>query len=135
MTVFASSLLITCVFSMTNLLNSRAKIILGSLLFVLGCLMLVINSGSMILLSVGATLFGISVGLVPPAILVALSDNRKKRDSNLAIYNAIVALASVFSPIIGESILHGQFLPSLYLMAPLGSCHGNSCTIFKKRNF
>lgn len=104
MAVFASSLLITRVFSMTNLLKFRAEIIFGSFSFVLGCLMLVINSGSMIFLFTGATLFGMSVGLVPPAILVALSDNKEKRDSNLAIYNAIVALASVFSPIIGESI-------------------------------
>jgi membrane protein len=55
---------------------------------------------------VGSFLFGLSIGLVPPAILVLLSENKDKRTFNLGIYNSIVALASIFSPIIGENIYH-----------------------------
>ncbi|UTC74668.1 hypothetical protein E4O03_10720 [Treponema sp. OMZ 792] len=100
MMTFISSLLLTRVFSIWNFLKARTEIILGSILFTAGCLILVIESGSMTWMFIGTVLFGISIGLVPPAILVLLSENENKRTSNLGIYNAIVAIASVFSPII-----------------------------------
>lgn len=104
MIAFISSLLITRVFSISNFLKARTEIILGSILFGIGCLILVIDSNNMAWMLTGAILFGISIGLVPPAILVLLSENEGTRSLNLGIYNAIVAIASVFSPIIGENI-------------------------------
>ncbi|WP_253723092.1 MFS transporter [Treponema sp. OMZ 787] len=104
MMTFISSLLFTRVFSIGNFLKARTEIILGSILFTAGCLILVIESSSMTWMFIGTVLFGISIGLVPPAILVLLSENENKRTSNLGIYNAIVAIASVFSPIIGENV-------------------------------
>lgn len=104
MVSFIGSLLITRIFSISNFLKARTEIILGSILFGIGCLILVIDSNSMAWMLTGAILFGISIGLVPPAILVLLSETESTRSLNLGIYNAIVAIASVFSPIIGENI-------------------------------
>ena len=106
MITFTGSLLVTRLFSIWNLLRVKTEIVLGCILFTVSCLILVIESNSMEWMFVGSLLFGLSIGLVPPAILVLLSENKDKRTFNLGIYNSIVALASIFSPIIGENIYH-----------------------------
>ena len=106
MITFISSLLVTRLFSIWNLLKAKTEIVLGCILFTVSCLILAIESNSMEWMFVGSSLFGLSIGLVPPAILVLLSENKDKRTFNLGIYNSIVALASIFSPIIGENIYH-----------------------------
>ena len=106
MITFISSLLVTRLFSIWNLLKTKTEIVLGCILFTVSCLILAIESNSMEWVFVGSLLFGLSIGLVPPAILVLLSENKDKRTFNLGIYNSIVALASIFSPIIGENIYH-----------------------------
>jgi membrane protein len=106
MITFISSLLVMRLFSIWNLLKAKTEIVLGCILFTVSCLILAIESNSMEWVFVGSFLFGLSIGLVPPAILVLLSENKDKRTFNLGIYNSIVALASIFSPIIGENIYH-----------------------------
>ena len=104
MITFMSSLLLTRLMSLGGFLKARTEIILGSCAFILGCLILVVVHNSMSFMFAGAILFGLSIGLIPPAILVLLSEKDLQRDSNLGIYNIIVALASVFSPLIGEGL-------------------------------
>ena len=106
MITFTGSLLVTRLFSIWNLLRVKTEIVLGCILFTVSCLILVIESNSMEWMFVGSLLFGLSIGLVPPAILVLLSGNKDKRAFNLGVYNSIVAIASIFSPIIGENIYH-----------------------------
>ena len=106
MVTFISSLLVARLFSIWNLLKAKTEIVLGCILFTVSCLILVIESNSMEWMFVGSLLFGLSIGLVPPAILVLLSGNKDKRTFNLGVYNSIVAIASIFSPIIGENIYH-----------------------------
>ena len=106
MITFTGSLLVTRLFSIWNLLRVKTEIVLGCILFTVSCLILVIESNSMEWMFVGSLLFGLSIGFVPPAILVLLSENKDKRTFNLGIYNSIVAIASIFSPIIGENIYY-----------------------------
>ncbi len=108
MSTFISSLLIIRMLSLVNLLKPRTEIILGSALFSVACFILLFNYKSMYMMFVGSILFGVSIALVPPAILVLLSANERNRSYNVGIYNAIVAVASVFSPIIGENIYYNN---------------------------
>ncbi len=108
MSTFISSLLIIRMLSLVNLLKPRTEIILGSALFAVACFILLFNHKSMYMMFVGSILFGVSIALVPPAILVLLSANERNRSYNVGIYNAIVAVASVFSPIIGENIYYNN---------------------------
>lgn len=101
MFVFISSLLITRIILFNNFFSFKTEIVVGCFLFLLACLILYINSTNIVLMVIGAILFGLSIGMIPPAILSMLSSTNNK-DKNIGVYNIIVALASVTSPLLGE---------------------------------
>lgn len=94
--------------------NPYKLIVLGSVLFTVGFMLLQLFPLNMSVLSIGSVLFGMAVGVIPPAILTIFSNSADK-DTNIKVYNAIVALASVVSPLIGEKLYYSS-QSSLYIL-------------------
>ena len=103
MLAFISSLLITRIILFNNIFSFKVNIVIGSFFFLSGCLILYLESDNTTLILIGAILFGLAIGMIPPAILSLLS-NTDDKDKNLGMYNTIVAIASVLSPLIGERL-------------------------------
>lgn len=100
---FIVSLILTRVSLVKIKTSPRKQIILGSFIFLVGCILLTVGDSSFIIVFIGALLFGVAVGFIPPALLTILT-NGDNADMNIGIYNTIVAIASIFSPIIGEKL-------------------------------
>ncbi|WP_025087982.1 MFS transporter [Ligilactobacillus apodemi] len=123
MIAFIGSLLITRGVLLKNFLSSRSEIVIGSGIFSIGCLLMFLGSTKLLFMFFGAVAFGLAIGMIPPAILSLLSsDDEVNKDMNLGIYNAIVALAAVFSPKIGEEMydLNPQLLFEIWLILAIG---------------
>lgn len=100
MTAFISTLVLTRILLVKVQLSPSFQVILGSFLFTFGCLFLTIFSDCFAMVFIGALLFGMAIGFIAPALLTMLTDSNAER--NIGIYNTIVAIASIFSPLIGE---------------------------------
>lgn len=61
----------------------------------IGFLLLILNKDNLIVFFIGSIIFGIIIGLVPPAILTLLTKD-DRAVANIKIYNTTIGLASAF---------------------------------------
>ncbi|EUJ26798.1 MFS transporter [Listeria grayi] len=61
----------------------------------------------------GSILFGVSIGLVPPAILTLLTREASESKKNISMYNLIIAFASASAPFVGE-VMYKDFTKTLF---------------------
>ncbi|CNJ30383.1 MFS transporter [Streptococcus agalactiae] len=138
---FICSLILVRALQFKNSFPPLTNICVGSALFTLGCFILTIQYHNFIWMILGAMLFGVAIGLVPPAILTMISDNENP-DLNLGIYNSIVAISSIFSPLVGEtiykinpqSIFIGWFISSLLMTIVAFTISPKSIQVKESRN-
>lgn len=80
----------------------------------IGFLLLILNKDNLIVFFIGSIIFGIIIGLVPPAILTLLTKD-DRAVANIKIYNTTIGLASAFSPIVVEK-LYGILVEGIYII-------------------
>ncbi|WP_413521878.1 MFS transporter [Brochothrix thermosphacta] len=90
------------------------SIVAGTFLFMIGFLLLILNKDNLIVFFIGSIIFGIIIGLVPPAILTLLTKD-DRAVANIKIYNTTIGLASAFSPIVVEK-LYGILVEGIYII-------------------
>lgn len=106
LTIFMISLLTIRIICLRIILDSKKSLLFGSILFFIGFLMVNMDKNNFMFFCLGAVFFGIAIGLVPPALLTILTNSEQFIEKTIGTYNSIVAIASIISPLIGETLFH-----------------------------
>lgn len=104
LTVFMVSLLVIRIVCLKVYIKPVYSVITGSCLFFLAFLVLFFFNRVLPAYYFGSILFGISIGLIPPALLTLTTKDPALAEKNVKIYNSIVAVTSAVSTLFAERI-------------------------------
>lgn len=113
LTVFMISLLLVRIISLKRYMDPVLAVVAGCILFFCGFLLLFYFQKNLIVFYGGSILFGVSIGLVPPAILTLLTREASESKKNISMYNLIIAFASASAPFVGE-VMYKDFTKTLF---------------------
>lgn len=122
LTVFMLSMILVRITCMVKKIKPIEAIIFGTFVFFIGFIIINIYHTQIHWYYVGSILFGISIGLTPPAVLTLLTVSPLTSKRNLSIYNSCVAFASALAPFLGEYIYNNFGYVIYYIWIIGGLC-------------
>ncbi len=106
LTTFMISLLIIRILCMKYMMRTTLLLLLGSIEFLVAFIILFLFHGISSIYFLGAILFGMAIAVLSPSIMTIMTNTSEGKEKKIGIYNALVAVSSAFSPIIGEKLFN-----------------------------